>query len=268
MPDAGHDEAYLLSRAEHYGTQTADTVSDLHDTVTGYNLDEFTGWVHAVHDAGDQTVNGVKTLGDRLEMGGNKITTLGNPSANCGDAANSYYVDSGSTYVVRTYEDQSVGGTKHFSSAIADSFKRGTGVSAGTNRGWMTLTSGYGLGHNAWYNLPFDSYNNFIEDNGNLHSGSAFTLPLSGAWALSACVTWPDAGESYYAAMQWFQNPSVIAQETQKFWNNDVMTLSIVRFFAAGSTVTLRLYQDDANSITIPPNSSSTPCWASACFIA
>ena len=136
MTDAtGHNEAYLLSRAEHYGTQTADTVSDLHDTVIGYNLNEFAGWAHAVQDSGDQLVDGVKTLGDRLEMNGHKITTLANPSANCGDAANSAYVDSGSTTLVRVTGDQHIGGAKNFDGDVhAGRLAVGGGAYAGSRQ--------------------------------------------------------------------------------------------------------------------------------------
>ena len=270
MPDAGHNEAYLLSRAEHYGTQTADTISDLEATVTGYNLNEFTGWVHAVQDAGNQTVNGVKTLGDRLEMNGNKITTLANPSANCGDAANSAYVDSGSTYLVRTAGNQSISDTKHFSSAITDSLKRGTGSAAGTNYGRMSLDSAtWGCGHLTWTNFGFNGYHALTQDDGTLHSGSDWTLPVSGVWVLTASLTWPATTYGdYYAAMQWFQNPAVVAQEVQRFWNGDKMTLSIANYFDAGATVTLRVYHDSSHSLLFAANDSDSPQWATACLIA
>ena len=268
MPDAGHNEAYLLSRAEHYGTQTADTISDLHDTVVGYNLNEFVGWVHAVQDAGDQTVNGVKTLGDRLEMGGNKITTLANPSANCGDAANSAYVDSGSTYVVRTSGNQSVGGVKHFSSAIADSLKRGTGSDAGTNYCTQSRTgSGVSIPNGSWTNFDWNSSVHHVHnDSSSMISGNDFRLPVGGMYILSACLTLPVT--PCYWAIQWFQNPYILSQQSRPIFDNDKIELTTCFYFDAGDVVTLRIYQDSAGSLTIPAHSSSTPCWASATLVA
>lgn len=72
------DAAYYLSRANHTGTQTAATISDLADVVKAYRLDEFAA------PTADVSLNS------------QKITGLADPTADT-DAANKKYVDASRT---------------------------------------------------------------------------------------------------------------------------------------------------------------------------
>ena len=290
--NAGHNEAWLLDRANGYGSQKANTISDLHDEVIKYRLDEF---------AQPTTF---------VEMNGQKLTTVANPSANSGDAANSRYVDSGSTYVVRTSGNQSVAGDKSFSGnltvpdpgagsfqiantryvdgyAVAlsgnqtitgnkyfhgnlscDKFNRGTGSLCGTNfSSVFRVTSGFSVSHNAWTNFDWNHAANEVgDDGGGMSSGNDFDIPITGMYILSACITLPVT--PCYWAIQWFNNPYIISQESRPIFDNDKINLTTCYHFAAGDVVTLRIYQDSAGSLTVPAHSGSTPCWASATLVA
>jgi len=68
------DGTYYLNRANHSGTQTASTISDLATTVKGYRLDEFA------------------TPNTNVSFGSNRITSLADPE-NAQDAATKAYVD-------------------------------------------------------------------------------------------------------------------------------------------------------------------------------
>ena len=104
--NAGHDEAYLLSRREHYGTQTADTISNLKDTVEDYDLSEFVGWSNAVHTSGDQSIGGTKRFTGTV--------TVPTPAASSYEAANTDYVDSAIDTTVHLTGSQDVHGHKKF----------------------------------------------------------------------------------------------------------------------------------------------------------
>ena len=68
------DGTYYLNRANHSGTQTTSTISDLATTVKGYRLDEFA------------------TPNTNVAFGSNRITGLADPQ-NAQDAATKAYVD-------------------------------------------------------------------------------------------------------------------------------------------------------------------------------
>jgi len=248
---AGHNEAWLLDRANGYGSQKASTISDLHDEVIKYRLDEFAEPTAFV------------------EMNGQKLATVGNPSANSGDAANSRYVDSGSSYVVRTSGDQTITGGKYFHGNLyCDKFERGTGSLAGTNfSSVFRVTSGFSVSHNAWTNFDWNHADSEVgDDGGGMSSGNDFVIPIAGMYILSACITLPVT--PCYWAIQWFKNPYIISQESRPIFDNDKINLTTCYHFVANDVVTLRIYQDSAGSLTVPAHSSSTPCWASATLVA
>ena len=247
---AGHNEAWLLDRANGYGTQKASTIGDLHDEVVKYRLDEFAQPTAFV------------------EMNGQKLATVGNPSANSGDAANSRYVDSGSTYVVRTSGDQSVDGGKNFRGVLYSTggFQRGTGSIAGTSYLTQYRITGATIPRVAWTNLPFNGNAHYIHDDGTILSAPDFHIPVSGMWLLSACVTLPVT--PCYWALQWFRNPDILSQESRPIFDNDKINLTTCCYLPAGDVVTLRIYQDSGGNLTIPAHVSSSPCWASATLVA
>ena len=247
---AGHNEAWLLDRANGYGTQKASTIGDLHDEVVKYRLDEFAKPTSSV------------------EINNQKLTTVGAPSANCGDAANTHYVDSDSTYILHLSGNQVCNGNKEFTGALnsSGSFQRGNGSPAGTNYLTQYRITGASIPRVSWTNLPFNGNAHNIHDDGTILSAPDFHIPVSGMWLLSSCVTLPVT--PCYWALQWFRNPDILSQESRPIFDNDKINLTTCCYLTSGDVVTLRIYQDSGGSLTLPDHDSATPCWATATLIA
>ena len=111
----------------------------------------------------------------------------------------------------------------------------------------------------AWNTFANDYQNGSAHSN---HSGTNWVVPYTGLYTFSACIQ-PASTNCYWAINFSSYTQGVLAQTEQDNMPGDKLTLSCTRWLGAGSTVALMIYQDSANTVTLPGHTTTCPVWSS-----
>ena len=138
-------------------------------------------------------------------------------------------------------------------------------ASGGISCGESVRTTTQSLPKTTWTQVAWNTFANEYVNGAahSMHSGYNWVLPYTGLWSFSACIQ-PASTSCYWGINFTSSTQGVLAQTEQDNMPGDKLNLSCTRWLGAASTVGLYIYQDSANTVTLPGHTSTVPVWSSA----